>query len=138
MDGTGEMRAAGGMMKGKWRIASILGFAILHGVVAYLSFQGTLPIIFSRFDSLEPYTFQESMKMKITFLLLSPYYLILYVAPLIFPRSPFLHGVLIVGNSLLWGVFLDWVLGKVRSRMALGAGTGVGGEEDGPSAGVRP
>lgn len=105
-------------MKGKWRIVSILGFALLHGLTAYLSFQGSLPIVSRHVDGLEPYTFQENMRIKITFLLLSPYYLILYFVPFVFPRSGFVHGALIVGNSLLWGTALDALKRKVRRWVA--------------------
>mgnify|MGYP006281810277 CR=1 FL=1 len=109
-------------MKGKWRIVSILGFALLHGLVTYLSFRGVFSMGVSHFDSGAPYTFQENMRLKTTFLLLSPYYFILYTAPGLYPGSSVVHGIFIITNSLLWGFVLDWVLRKVRGWMSPGPG----------------
>lgn len=107
-------------MKGKWRIVSILGFAILHGLVTYLSFRGVFSMAMAHFDSGDPYTFQENMRLKTTFLLLSPYYFILYTAPGLYPSSSVVHGILIIANSLLWGFVLDWLLSKVRGWIQSG------------------
>ncbi len=106
-------------MKGKWRIVSILGFAILHGLVTYLSFRGVFPVAMEHFDSGNAYTFQENVRIKATFLLLSPYYFILYAAPTLYPVSRVLHGVFILVNSLLWGFVLDRVLDKIRGWINL-------------------
>lgn len=106
-------------MKGKWRIVSILGFALLHGLLTYLSFRGVFPMAMDHFDSGDAYSLQENIRIKATFLLLSPYYFILYAAPNLYPGSSVLHGALILANSLLWGFVLDRVLSKVRGWINL-------------------
>lgn len=107
-------------MKRKWRILTILLLAGLHTLISYALILGSFPLVMDHFDSGEPYSWAEKVPIHASHVLLAPYYFIIYSAARLLPYSPIFYGAVWVGNSLLWGIALDWIIRLVRGWIRKG------------------
>ncbi len=107
-------------MKIKWRIVSILVLAGLHTLVTYGLLLCSFPLVMDRFDSGELFSWMEKLPINAVNVLLAPYYFVIFSAVGLLPYSPVFYGAVWVGNSLLWGFTLDWLIrglwGWIRGR----------------------
>lgn len=101
-------------MKIHWRIVSILVLAGLHTLVTYGLLLGSFPLVMDHFDSGEPFSWTEKLPIHATNVLLAPYYFVIFSAVGLLSYSPVFYGAVWVGNSLLWGFTLDWLIRGMR------------------------
>ena len=97
-------------MKGKWRLLTILALAGFHALLTYLVFLRAFPLSMSLMDGDEALTWWENVIVETSVILIYPYYPFLLWTIGLLPRSLAFHIVMLVVNSLLWGIALDAVI----------------------------
>ena len=101
------------MTRKEWILITIM-IAIVHGLLAYLLMPIAGDIIFSRFDGNDYNAPWEPLFIGFFLFLNFPYLLMTYpLTPIRFLPPILSSYLLIIVNSLIWGLLITWLISKL-------------------------
>ena len=101
------------MTRKEWILITVT-IAIVHGILASLLLPISGDIIFSRFDGNDYNAPWEPLLIGLFLFLNFPYLLMTYsLTPFRFLPPILSSYLLIVGNSLIWGLMITWLISKL-------------------------